>query len=332
MSWFYDALKEAAKKGQPAGRVPPPAASADEGSVLLDTLQAVSPIAGKWCQAAPSIAESAARTEMPAPDPAPTCPKLKKQFASLSWNNGFRHISPALREEARLVLRSSPHGLAAEQFRFLRQKLNQEFKDGGVLMVTSAGKSDGKTLTSINLCSSFSDLGQSTLLVEVDIHRPSIARTLNCDIEGAGVESAFCGKASPHEVVHALDNLGFHAAMVAKHPLGSTPRLSSGAVDNFLAWARQRFRWIVLDAPPAVLVADVAEVLPLTDAALLVVRAQNTPRALLEAALQTLGSHLRGVVFNEASTHSAPQYKYLDTYYGTPKAGRNDSKQQDIPA
>jgi tyrosine-protein kinase Etk/Wzc len=311
MSWFYDALKEAAKKGQPAGKVPAPAASADEGSLLLDTLQAVSPIAGKWCQAAPSIAASAARTEMPAP----TSPNLKKQSASHSWNNGFRHITPALREEARLVLRSSPHGLAAEQFRFLRQKLNQEFKDGGVLMVTSAGKSDGKTLTSINLCSSFSDWGQSTLLVELDIHRPSIARILNCNIEGAGVESAFCGKASPEEVVHAVDSLWFHAALIARAPLDPAPRLSSGKVDNFLSWARQRFRWIVLDAPPAVLVADVAEVLPFTDAALLVVRAQNTPRALLKVALQTLGSHLQGVVFNEASTDSAPQYKYLDTYY-----------------
>jgi len=328
MSWFYDALKEAAKKAQPAGTVLSPADSADEGSLLLDTLQAVSPIAEKPCQAAPSIAVSTTRSEMPAPDRARTSPSLKKQSASRSWNNGFRHITPALREEARLVLRSSPHSLAAEQFRFLRQRLNHEFKDGGVLMVTSAGKSDGKTLTSINLCSSFSDLGQSTLLVEVDVHRPSIARTLNCDIEGAGVESAFCGKASPHEVVHALDNLWFHAAMVAKDPLGPAPRLNSGSVDKFLAWARQKFRWIVLDAPPAVLVADVAEVLPLTDAALLVVRAQNTPRALLELALQTLGSHLRGVVFNDASTYSAPQYKYLDTYYGPPKADRRNHSTQ----
>jgi len=328
MSWFYDALNEAAKKGQPAGTVPPPSASADEGRLLLDTLQAVSPIAGKLRQAAPSIAAGVTRTEGTETDREPRSPGLQKQSASHTWNNGFRHITPALREEARLVLRSNPQSLAAEQFRFLRQRLNQEFKDGGVLMVTSAGKSDGKTLTSINLCSSFSDWGHSTLLVELDIHRPSIARILNCNLEGAGVESAFCGKASPEEVVHALDNVGFHAAMVAKAPPGPAPRLSRGKVDDFLAWARQRFRWIVLDAPPAVLVADVAEVLPITDAALLVVRAQNTPRALVKLALQTLGSRLCGVVFNDASTHSAPQYKYLDTYYGPPKADRRSASEQ----
>jgi Mrp family chromosome partitioning ATPase len=324
MSWFYDALKEAAKKGQLSGTVPPPTASPDEGRLLLDSLQAVSPIAGKLPQAAPSIAAGVTRTEVTETDRA----SRKKHSASHTWNNGFRHITPTLREEARLVLRSNPQSLAAEQFRFLRQRLNQEFKDGGVLMVTSAGKSDGKTLTSINLCSSFSDWGQSTLLVELDIHRPSIARILNCNVEGAGVESAFCGKASPEEVVHALDKIWFHAAMVAKVPSGPAPRLSRGKVNDFLAWARQRFRWIVLDAPPAVLVADVAEVLSVTDAALLVVRAQNTPRALLKLALQTLGSHLCGVVFNDASTHSAPHYKYLDTYYGSPKANRRSASQQ----
>ena len=320
MSWFYDALKEAAKKGQLSGTVPPPATSLDEGRLLLDTLQAVSPICGKLPQAATPIAAGVTRTEVTETDREPRSASLKKPSAFHTWNNGFRHVTPTLREEARLVLRSSPQSLAAEQFRFLRHRLNQEFNDGGVLMVTSAGKSDGKTLTSINLCSAFSDWGQATLLVELDIHRPSIARILNCNVEGAGVESAFCGKASPEEVVHALDKIWFHAAMVAKVPLGPAPRLSNGKVSDFLAWARQRFRWIVLDAPPAVLVSDVAEVLSVTDAALLVVRAQNTPRALLKLALQTLGSHLCGVVFNDASTHSAPHYKYLDTYYGPPKS------------
>ncbi len=328
MSWFYDALKEAAKKGQLSGTVPPPTASPDEGRLLLDALQAVSPIAGNLPQAAPSITAGVTRTEVTEPDREPSSASRKKQSASHNWNNGFRHITPTLRDEARLVLRFDPQSLAAEQFRFLRQRLNQEFKDGGVLMVTSAGKSDGKTLTSINLCSAFSDWGQSTLLVELDIHRPSIAKILNCDVEGAGVESAFCGKASPEEVVHALDDLRFYAALVTKAALGPATRLSSGKVNTFLAWARQRFRWIVLDAPPAVLVADVAEVLSVTDAALLVVRAQNTPRALLKPALQTLGSHLCGVVFNDASNHSAPHYRYLDTYYGSPKTDRRSASQQ----
>jgi len=319
MSWFYEALKQAEKARQSGGSVPVARTTVDEGLSLLDTLEATSPIAEKRVQAPAAVSTGAGRAESPPPAQAKLFPNHREQSASYAWNNGFRHLAPALKEEARLVLRSNPHSLAAEQFRFLRQKLNQEFKEGGVLMVTSAGKGDGKTLTSINLCTSFSDLGQSTLLVEVDVHRPSIARVLNCEIQAPGVESAFSGKASPHDVVHALDNLWFHAAMVAKAPHDPPPLLSSAAVKDFLDWARQEFHWIVLDAPPAVLVADVAELLPLTDAAILVVRAQNTPRSLLKLAVQTLGSHVRGAIFNEASVHSAPHYKYLDGYYGSPE-------------
>lgn len=320
MSWFYEAIKQAEKAQQPGGNVPVARTAVDDGLSLLDTLEATSPVAGKRVPEPAVVSMVAGRVGTPASAPVTLFPNHTEQAAPDSWNNGFRHLAPTVNEEARLVLRTDPHSMAAEQFRFLRQKLNHEFKEGGILMVTSAGKGDGKTLTSINLCTSFSDLGQSTLLVEVDVHRPSIARILNCEIEAPGVESAFSGKSTPHDVVHALDNLCFHAAMVAKAPHDPPPLLSGAAVKDFLAWARQKFHWIVLDAPPAVLVADVAELLPLTDAAILVVRAQNTPRSLLKLAVQTLGAHVRGVIFNEASVHSTPHYKYLDGYYGSPEA------------
>jgi len=319
MSWFYEALKQAEKARQRGGNVPIARTAVDDGVSLLDTLESTSPIAEKRVPEPAVISTLAGRVETPAPARVTLFSNHKEQADTHAWNNGFRHLAPTVNEEARLVLRTDPHGMAAEQFRFLRQKLNQEFKEGGVLMVTSAGKGDGKTLTSINLCRSFSDLGQSTLLVEVDVHRPSIARVLNCETEAPGVESAFSGESTPHDVVHALDNLWFHAAIVAKAPHDPPPLLGGAAVKDFLAWARQKFHWIVLDAPPAVLVADVAELLPLTDAAILVVRARNTPRSLLKLAVQTLGSHVRGVIFNETSVHSTPYYKYLDSYYGSPE-------------
>src|SRR4029077_4294139 len=53
--------------------------------------------------------------------------------------NGFRHFSPFIREESRLVVHTDPYGLTAEQFRILRRSLNQESSTGAVLMITSPG-------------------------------------------------------------------------------------------------------------------------------------------------------------------------------------------------
>ena len=150
MSWFYEALKQAEKAKQAGADVTIAPTLVDEGLSLLDTLEATSPIAEKRDPEPVVVPIVAARVETPAAPRSTVLPNPKEQAVSRAWNNGFRHLAPDIKEEARLVLRSNPHSMAAEQFRFLRQKLNQEFKEGGVLLVTSAGKGDGKTLTSIN--------------------------------------------------------------------------------------------------------------------------------------------------------------------------------------
>jgi Mrp family chromosome partitioning ATPase len=71
----------------------------------------------------------------------------------------------------------------------------------------------------------------------------------------------------------------------------------------------------VLDAPPVLPAADVPELLPFADAALLVIRAQTTPRELAKRAIEMLGKQLRGVVFNEVTVDSNPHYRYLSQYY-----------------
>jgi Mrp family chromosome partitioning ATPase len=82
-----------------------------------------------------------------------------------------------------------------------------------------------------------------------------------------------------------------------------------------LTWARENFLWVVLDAPPVLPAADVSELLPFADAALLVIRARNTPRDLSKRAIELLGKHLRGVIFNEVTVDSDPDYRYLSGYY-----------------
>jgi Mrp family chromosome partitioning ATPase len=90
--------------------------------------------------------------------------------------------------------------------------------------------------------------------------------------------------------------------------------VNASGVKQFLAWARENFRWVVIDAPPVLPAADVAELLPLADGALLVIRAQSTPRELSRRAFDILGTHLHGVIFNAATVDSNPYYGYLDPH------------------
>jgi Mrp family chromosome partitioning ATPase len=236
-------------------------------------------------------------------------PSERTRIAASS--NGFRHLSLSRLndKESRLVFQTDPNGFAAEQFRLLRRKLREEFPAGAVVLITSPAMGDGKTLSAINLCAGLAETGDLTLLVETDIRRPAIRGMLGDAVEAPGLEDALEGKVKPSQVIHWVEELKFHAAVVTKIPERACQLITE--VKPFVSWARKRFRWVVLDATPVLPAADTSELLPLADVALLVIRAHTTPRELSRRAIEMLGKRLRGVIFNEATVDSNPHYRYL---------------------
>jgi capsular exopolysaccharide synthesis family protein len=204
--------------------------------------------------------------------------------------------------------------MAAEQFRFLRRTLEQKFPQGGILLVTSPAPRDGKTLTTVNLCSCLANAGRSTILLEGDIRQPSIHRLLGGTNVAPGIEHALAGTVEPTKAIHFVEELKLHVSMVVDPPADPSNLVSGSGAKSLLAWARQRFHWVVNDSPPVLPAADVTQLAALADATLLVVRAQSTPRDLVVRACELLGDHLFGVVLNEATVESNPYYRHLSEY------------------
>lgn len=248
---------------------------------------------------------------VPASMPSPVSPGVGEPTVS---SNSFRRLSLPKKDTSRLVFLTDPHGLAAEQFRFLRRSLEQKYPNGGVLLITSPAPRDGKTLTSINLSSCLADSGQSTLLLEGDIRQPAVEKVLGTSSDAPGIEEALAGSADPARTVHFVENLSLCVSMVLNPPPDPSRLLSGSGIRQYLRWARERFHWVVIDSPPVIPAVDVAHLTTLADAVLLVVRAQSTPRDLLTRAFEMLGDRLSGVVLNEATVESNPYYRYLADY------------------
>jgi Mrp family chromosome partitioning ATPase len=88
-----------------------------------------------------------------------------------------------------LVMFHEPAGYRAEQFRGLRNKLMAMNPDGEAktLVVTSAIKGEGKTVTAINLALAFAELEHTpVLLVDADLRSPQVERYLNLN-SAAGI-------------------------------------------------------------------------------------------------------------------------------------------------
>jgi capsular exopolysaccharide synthesis family protein len=238
-----------------------------------------------------------------------------KFIASAEPLNGFRHYCPIIREESRLVFHTDPSGLTAEQFRMLRRTIKEDASTGAVLMVTSPGMGDGKTFTSLNLCTCLADSGDPTLLIEMDLRRPTVRTVLGWTSQSPGLEEALAGRVQPKDVVDLVEKLSFHTATVAKVPHDPSHLVHGITTKRFLGWARENFRWVVLDAPPVLPAADVSELQPSTDGVLLVIRAQSTPRELSRRAIEAIGKHLYGVIFNEVTVDFSPYYGQIKQYH-----------------
>lgn len=326
MSWFYEALKRVEEENSVALRDADSSILVDDEPSFLNTLKSITSIS----RAVPKMRVESAfvqeETEAPkiAPETLPEAPRDSKIAPPPNADvapsaSGYRRVSIPLREDSRLVFHTDRNGLAAEHYRLLRRNLIQDFPKNTVLMVTSPGEGDGKTLTALNLASCLAESGEPTLLVELDIRRPTLRRVLGVQIEAPGIEDALTGRVPAYQSVSYVEDFSLHVAAVLQTPREPSHLVNGKGVREFLAGARERFRWIIIDSAPAVPAADVADLLSLTDGVLLVVRAQRTPKDLTKRAFELLGRRLHSVIFNEATVHSNPHYRYLSHYYHSPK-------------
>ena len=76
-----------------------------------------------------------------------------------------------------------------------------------------------------------------------------------------------------------------------------------------------RFQWVILDFAPVIPMADVSEVLPYVNGAILVVRNAKTEKDMLPPAIEAIGSKLWGVVMNDCPINGSAYYGY----YGSSK-------------
>ena len=224
-------------------------------------------------------------------------------------------IVRAVEGENRLVFISDPGGVAAEQYRIMRRKLVERYPTGGVVLVTSPGSGDGKTLTSTNLAWCLAETGVPTLLAEMDLRNPSVAKLLGYQCESSGIELLLAGQEEPEAVVRQVNRMRFHVAAAGRITPNPVDLLAGRHLRDMIAWARQNYKWVVLDSPPLFPLADALELASMSDFTLLVVRARVSPRILVEKAIESLGPHLQQVIMNEGTECADSSYRYLSAYY-----------------
>ncbi len=307
MSKFFKALEQAQRDRTAAASraAAPPSPAAAPAPPNTAFRQPAPP------QSSPEISAGLVEEAPPSPAAAPPPPLA----------TAFRKPTPPLELpveipdglDDRLVSLLTPAAFEAEQYRALRYLVEQRHRSDGltVILVSSAGVGDGKTTTAVNLAGA---LGQATdarvLLIEADLRRPAIGSLLGFGPGSRpGLVDAILDATIPlSQVVRPRPPFNLSVVLAGQAPPSPYEVLKSPRLGELLAEARRQYDYVVLDAPPMVLVQDCRVLARWVDGVICVVGAHHTPRRLVEEALNRLDpAKMLGFVFN-GDDHALARY------------------------
>jgi capsular exopolysaccharide synthesis family protein len=231
-----------------------------------------------------------------------------------------RLVIASSKEAVELVAQVRPQSQMAESYRALRTSLLLSHLGAPpkVIMVTSALPQEGKTTTSINCSVVLAQKGVRVLLVDADLRRPSIHKTLGMGPR-SGLSNVLTGSTTLEQVIARpaiLPNL--HVLPAGTPPPNPAELLASPNMRDVLAQLREQYDHIVLDTPPSLSVTDAVVLSQRADAVVLVIRSGQTTKQALRRSrdiLARVNAKVVGVLLNAVDL-SSPDYYYYYEYQG----------------
>ena len=234
--------------------------------------------------------------------------------------NSKRLVIASSKEAVELITQVRPQSQMAESYRALRtslllSNLGAPLK---VIMVTSALPQEGKTTTSINCAVVLAQKGIRVLLIDADLRRPSIHKTLGMGPH-SGLSNVLTGSATLEQAITRstiLPNLNILPA--GTPPPNPAELLASTNMRDVLEELRGQYDHIVVDTPPTLSVTDAVVLSPRADAIVLVIRSGQTTKQALRRSrdiLMQVNAKVSGVLLNAVDL-SSPDYYYYYEYQG----------------
>lgn len=171
----------------------------------------------------------------------------------------------------------------------LGQKTDEEthIGDAKVILTTSSMPSEGKTLTSLNIASVFSISSNKTLLMEYDLRKPRLHKSLGLD-PIKGITSYYIGQHTPEEIVQKTEFDNLDVVCVGQVPPNPSEIIDSEKNRQLIATLKKQYDYIIIDTPPISLIADAQTLAKEADISLFVVRVGVTSMSILRTAIQEM--------------------------------------------
>jgi len=234
-------------------------------------------------------------------------------------NNRILHLDQEALRDAGLIAPEYHAELLANQYRDIKRPLIAHafgkratlVERGNLIMVSSAISGEGKTFTSINLALSMAqERDHSVLLVDADVAKPHISTMFGAEDEPGLLDVLENGDHDLRSTILPTDEAGLSVLPAGRPRPNASELLASDAMEDVVTQLSSSTtrRIVILDSPPLLQTSEAKVLARLSGQIALVVRAERTPRDMVEAALATIGDEQAvNLILNQA--------RYADNKY-----------------
>jgi capsular exopolysaccharide synthesis family protein len=212
-----------------------------------------------------------------------------------------------------LVTVLDPAAVASEAYRSLRTTLLYAVANTPptVILITSPGLMDGKSTTCANLAVVLAQAGKETLVIDGDLHKPSLHKIFGVPNIN-GMVNVLTGEYDLSEMCTEIFP-GLKILSTGPIPPSPAELLISGRLAPLIRQARQLFDYVLIDSPPTELVSDPMIIATQADAVILVLNSEGTSKVSMHRAvhdLEAVGANVVGTLINKAPKTEIRRYEY----------------------
>lgn len=227
------------------------------------------------------------------------------------------------------------HSTFSESVRTIRTAITLSSIDSPlrVIAVTSSIPNEGKSTVAANLALAMGRLPKKVLLIDTDLRRPSLARSIEFPPNAPGLVEYMAGNASYQQCIYRYKAADIYVMPVGQIPPNPLELISSQKFAGLLEELKNRYELIILDTPPTQAVSDALVLGALADACIYVVKAESTSAASVRNGLKRMaggGAKILGVVLNQIVARKDSAY-YYQGYYDSYGYGRYGGKPASDP-
>lgn len=210
-----------------------------------------------------------------------------------------------------------------EEMKNLRTNLQFCGNDKQVILMTSTFSGEGKSTVSLELCQSLTELDMRVLLIDADMRKSVLKKSVNGAVPKRGLSHYLSGQCEMDELIYKTTTPKFSVVFAGEVPPNPSELLSSPRFDDLIMLGREYYDYVIIDCPPIGMVVDAAVVAPLCDGAVLLIEAGEVKyRAAQDivSRMRTTGCPILGAILNKVDRKK--QGKYYGKYYGKKYYGK----------